>query len=206
MERAERAQGGSDAPLKRAETVPPAERILTVAADLFCRDGIHATGIDRILFVSGVSKMTLYSHFGSKEALVHAVLEREGAAWRAWFCDAINKAAGDGRGRLAAIVPVLSKWFDGGRFYGCPFMNASAEHTKGESRLRALASAHHAELLAYLGGLARDAGSAEPAMLARQVLLLIDGAIAAMMVSGDPAVLDVSARTMDAILSSAQYS
>ena len=53
----------------QTDRLAPDERILEVARELFCRDGIHATGIDRILTEAGASKMTLYSRFGSKEAL-----------------------------------------------------------------------------------------------------------------------------------------
>ena len=182
----------------------PHERILEVARDLFCRDGIHATGIDRILAAAGASKMTLYARFGSKEALVRAVLREEGAAWRAAFFEAVVQAADDPAVRLRRVVPALAAWFRGGRFYGCAFMNAVAEHTKGEAWLRELAAEHHREILAFLTAQAAAAGQAEPALVARQILLLMDGLIAATMVSGDDAVLAVGERTLEAILGPAE--
>lgn len=179
----------------------PPERLLSVACEMFCRDGIHATGIDRILAEAGVSKMTLYAHFGSKDGLLREVLLREGAAWRAEFAARIEAAAGrDAAARLAAIPAALRAWFEGGRFYGCAFMNAAAEHTKGEPWLRALAAEHHRQVLDYLKGLAADAGHRDPATLARQVLLLLDGAIAALMVSGDASVIDITERNLRAVL------
>jgi AcrR family transcriptional regulator len=51
------------------EELPPQERLVAVARKLFCREGIHATGMDRILAEASVSKMMLYSRFGSKDAL-----------------------------------------------------------------------------------------------------------------------------------------
>lgn len=185
----------------------PHERILLVARELFCRDGIHATGIDRILAEAGASKMTLYGRFGSKEALVREVLAQEGEAWRQAFFSAVEAAAPDDAGRLHQVVPALRTWFEGERFYGCAFMNAAAEHVKGsgggEPWLRELTAAHHASILTFLGGLAEAAGYGEPDLLARQVLLVIDGAIAAMMVSGDPGVLDVAGRNLRAVLADA---
>lgn len=148
--------------------------------------------------------MSLYAHFGGKDALVQAVLEHEGRAWRIWFRHALDRLGGeDPAQRLRAIIPALREWFRGGRFYGCPFMNAAGEHTKGEDRLRALARSHHADLLALLRTETAAAGAADPALLARQLLLLIDGAIAALMVSGDESVLDISACSLDAIISAA---
>ncbi len=184
--------------------MPPHERIVEVARDLFCRDGIHATGIDRILSEAGASKMTLYGRFGSKEALVREVLTREGAAWRETFFALVEGAGPDPAARLRATVPALRTWFEGERFYGCPFMNAAAEHTKGsgggEPWLRDMTAQHHAAITAFLAGLAEAAGHAEPRMLARQILLVLDGAIAALMVSGDESVLDVAARNLRAVL------
>jgi AcrR family transcriptional regulator len=181
----------------------PHERIVATARMLFCRDGIHATGIDRILAEAGASKMTLYARFGSKEGLVREVLQQEGLAWRAHFFDAISGASNDPRVRLHGLVAALADWFRGDRFTGCAYMNAVAEHTKGERWLRDLAAAHHAAILAFLGEQAAAAGYAEPALLARQLLLLIDGMIAAYMVSGDDGVLAVAERNLRAILAAA---
>jgi AcrR family transcriptional regulator len=52
------------------------ERILDTAYELFSRNGIRAVGVDAIIDRSGVARMTLYRHFGSKDALVLAFLER----------------------------------------------------------------------------------------------------------------------------------
>lgn len=184
--------------------IAPHERIVAVARELFCRDGIHATGIDRILSEAGASKMTLYSRFGSKEALVREVLAQEGAEWRRSFFQAVEAAAPDPASRLQAVVPALRSWFEGERFYGCAFMNAAAEHVKGsgggEPWLREMTAGHHAAIVAFLYNLAEAAGYGEPHVLARQVLLVIDGAIAAMMVSGDRGVLDIADRNLRDIL------
>ena len=79
-------------------------------------------------------------------------------------------------------------------------MNAIAEHDKGETWLREIAAEHHGHVLAFLGDLCRGAGLAEPGIVAKQVLLLIDGATAALMVTNDPGVLTIMARNLDAIL------
>lgn len=183
-----------------SHTATPHERILDVAREMFCRDGIHATGIDRILTAAGASKMTLYGRFGSKEALVREVLRHEGQDWREHFFAAVLQSGSTPRARLEGIITALELWFNGGKFYGCAFMNAIAEHAKGEAWLRELAGGHHKLILTFLADLGREAGEAEPELLARQLLLLIDGTIAALMVSGDPSVLDIAARNLKAIL------
>jgi AcrR family transcriptional regulator len=185
---------------------PAAERIVEVARELFCRDGIHATGIDRILSTAGASKMTLYTRFGSKEALVREVLLREGAEWRSAFFEAIETRGDDPMEKLLQVVPALGKWFHSGRFYGCSFMNAAAEHSKGEPILREMATQHHRCVLDFLETLTQAAGLHEPALVARQILLTIDGTIAALMVSGDPTVLTVAHRNLNSILTQAKLS
>ena len=181
----------------------PHERIVATARMLFCRDGIHATGIDRILAGAGASKMTLYARFGSKEGLVREVLQQEGLEWREHFFDAIRRSSDDPRERLQSMVTALSDWFRGDSFTGCAYMNAVAEHTKGERWLRDLAASHHAAILGFLGKEATAGGYPEPTLLARQLLLLIDGMIAAYMVSGDDGVLAVAERNLRAILAAA---
>jgi AcrR family transcriptional regulator len=197
-----------DAMLKQAESAGPSPqaRILDVARTLFCRDGIHATGIDRILAEAGASKMTLYARYGSKDALLRAVLLEEGEDWRTRFFAALDAAGDAPIEKLRAVVPALAAWFSGGKFYGCAFMNAVSEHRKDEVWLRELAASHHRDILARLGGLAGEAGYADGATLARQILLLIDGTIAALMVSGDATVLDIARRNLDAILGQTQAS
>jgi AcrR family transcriptional regulator len=168
---------------------------------MFCRDGIHATGIDRILTEARVSKMTLYARYGSKEALIREVLKQEGAEWRETFFAAVT-AAGEG---LAGVMDALDPWFRGGRFYGCAFMNAIAEHAKGERWLRDLAAEHQRAVVGFLARLADEAGYLEPALLAKQVMLLIDGAIAAYLVSGDLDVLEISRRNLRSVLRQAEH-
>jgi len=180
----------------------PHERILEAARDLFCRQGIHATGIDKILSAASASKMTLYSRFGSKDALLREVLLREGADWRQSFFAAVQ-AGGDAEEELRGIVTALGGWYRGGRFFGCAFMNAIAEHEKTETWLRGIAADHHALVLQFLSELARQAGYAEPHILSRQLLLLIDGATAALMVTADDSVLAIAERNLTAILASA---
>ena len=182
---------------------PPHERILAVARDLFCRNGIHATGIDRILAEAGASKMTLYSRFGSKEALLREVLARQGVHQRTVIFACMDAAGPDPRAAIAGVIDGLRALCDGDEFLGCAFMNAAAEHTKGlgaEPWLRDAAQAHAGEIHARVATLAEAAGCPDPITTASQVLLTMDGAIAGLMVSGDLAVLDTARRTIRAIL------
>src|SRR5882757_1035452 len=167
-------------------------RLLGAATHLFCKNGINATGIDAIINEAGTAKTTLYKLFGSKTNLVHAVLESEGKAWREWFIAAIEAGGGDPQTKLTRIFPALKRWFAEERFYGCPFINAVAEHDKDQKQFRNIALRHKKVVLAHIEKLAGEMGAAEPEVLAHQLALLIDGAIVAAMVSGNPAVADTA--------------
>src|ERR1700726_4219248 len=167
-------------------------RLLSAATHLFCKDGINATGIDAIIVEAGTAKTTLYKLFGSKTNLVHAVLESEGKQWREWFIAAIEAGGGDPQTKLARIFPALKIWFGEERFYGCPFINAVAEHDKDQKQFRNIALKHKKVVLAHIEKLAAEMGAVEPASLAHQLALLIDGAIVAAMVSCDPCVADTA--------------
>jgi len=167
-------------------------RLLNAATHLFCKNGINATGIDAIIGEAGTAKTTLYKLFGSKTNLVHAVLESEGKQWREWFIAAIEAGGGDPQTKLARIFPALKSWFGEERFYGCPFINAVAEHDKDHKQFRNIALRHKKVVLAHIEKLAGEMGAAEPEILAHQLALLIDGAIVAAMVSGDPRVADTA--------------
>ena len=167
-------------------------RLLSAATHLFCKNGINATGIDAIIDEAGTAKTTLYKLFGSKTNLVHAVLETEGKAWREWLIGAIEAGGGDPQTKLARIFPALKSWFGEERFYGCPFINAVAEHDKDQKQFRNIALRHKKVVLAHIEKLASEMGAAEPAILAHQLALLIDGAIVAAMVSRDPCVADTA--------------
>jgi AcrR family transcriptional regulator len=168
-------------------------RLLSAATNLFCKNGINATGIDAIIEEAGTAKTTLYKLFGSKTNLVQAVLESEGKQWRDWFIGAIEEGGGDAQTKLSRIFPALKSWFAEERFYGCPFINAVGEHDKDQKQFRNIAMKHKKIVLGHIEKLADELGSAEPAVLAHQLGLLIDGAIVAAMVSRDPGVADTAA-------------
>src|ERR1700737_4082687 len=167
-------------------------RLLNAATHLFCKNGINATGIDAIIDEAGTAKTTLYKLFGSKTNLVHAVLESEGKQWRQWFIGAIEAGGGDAEKKLSRIFPALKSWFGEERFYGCPFINAVAEHDKDQKQFPNIAMKHKKVVLAHIEKLAAEMGAAEPEVLAHQLALLIDGAIVAAMVSRNPGVADTA--------------
>jgi AcrR family transcriptional regulator len=164
---------------KKQPTPKPGDRLLNTATRLFCRHGINATGIDKILAEAGVAKMTLYNQFGCKEGLVFAVLEREGEAWRSWFQAAVDKLSGTPADKLVGIFDVLENWFQQEGF-----INAVAEHNKEDPRIRSLAQAHKKKVLAVIKSLVEQAGVSDPEAVTESIGILVDGAIIAAVITG----------------------
>jgi AcrR family transcriptional regulator len=108
-------------------TPSPRDRILLTAHDLFYRDGLRATGIDRIIAESGVAKLTFYRCFPSKDELIRTFLDCRHERWMAWFVDALGRHGATAGGGLAPLLPTLAEWFVDPLFRGCAFINAMAE-------------------------------------------------------------------------------
>ncbi len=150
---------------------PPRERILRTAHDLFYRDGIRATGIDRVIAESGVAKVTFYRQFASKDDLVLAFLEHRHDRWMAWFVDALARHGGT----PAAIAPALAEWFRGDDYRGCAFLNSVGELAAALPAVLEATRRHKQDMTAALTRLMRPAPGR--ARIARALALAVDGAI-----------------------------
>ena len=59
----------------RAERGDARERLLSAAARLFAERGYRAASVDDVAAAAGFSKGAVYWHFGSKEELLHTLIE-----------------------------------------------------------------------------------------------------------------------------------
>ncbi len=153
------------------------DQLIDTAVELFYRDGFHATGIDKILRESGVSRMTLYNHFTSKDELILAALHRMDEEWRNWFMRSVERQADTPYERLLAIFDVLSEWFNEKNFSGCLFIKASAEFSKPGHPIHAAAAEHNRLVYEYVRQIAESAGAKNPDELAGQICTLMEGAL-----------------------------
>lgn len=160
------------------------EKILNTASALFYRDGIHATGIDTIVAESGIARMTLYHHFASKDKLVSAVLDRRAAEVENWLQTTYEQKELGARERLLLLFDFMRKRFKSGQFYGCPFVNASAEYSAADHPIHLQAEAYNAHFIAALNKFTAELHVEDHDILARQLFLLIQGSIVVAQVSG----------------------
>jgi AcrR family transcriptional regulator len=164
------------------------EELIDAALRLFARRGYRATGIDTILAEAGAAKMTLYHHFRSKDELIVAALKKRDAEWRAWFMRRIEELASSPREKLSALFGVLEEWFRNRDYHGCSFGQAATEFREPQHAVHKMATEHKQHMLDYLRDLASDARARDPELLARQLSLLIEGAVIHMEVFREPEV------------------
>jgi AcrR family transcriptional regulator len=66
---------------KNTDAAVSRERILLTALERFAQRGYSASGVDDLAAAAGIAKTAIYYHFGSKEGLLAAVLERAANDW-----------------------------------------------------------------------------------------------------------------------------
>src|SRR5437868_3132862 len=156
--------------------LPPRERILAAASDLFYRHGIRAVGVDAIAEAAGTNKMTLYRHFGSKDELVAEYL-RCLAKDAGRFWDQLEAASpGDPRAQLRGWLAAMEAHVVDTDQRGCALANAAIELPEKDHPARRVIerfkSAQRDRLIALCGATGAD----EPELLADELFLLLEGA------------------------------
>jgi len=162
------------------------ERLLSAGADLFLERGIHAVSVDVLADEAGVTKRTVYQHFAGKDALVAQALQQRGEAWRAWFDAELDRRGAGPEQQLLAMFDVVADEIAAGGYRGCRFVNAAAELPDPAHPARAIASAHKADVLALIARRTGQLGAVQPELLARQLKVLLEGAITTALVDPDP--------------------
>lgn len=156
------------------------ERLIEAATSLFYEQGFHAVGLDRVLDEVGVTKTTFYNHFESKDDLIVAVLQHRDAMETAqWTAIMRERGGSDPRRQILALFDILSEWFHEAGFRGCMFINAAVEFPEPNDPIHSAAAAHGTSLYTVVEGLAREAGAEQADLLAKQLLMLLSGALVA---------------------------
>ncbi|WIM86786.1 TetR/AcrR family transcriptional regulator [Candidatus Mycobacterium wuenschmannii] len=158
-----------------ARSARPADRLLAAATDLFGKYGIRAIGIDRILREAGCAKASLYSSFGSKDALVTAYLTELDSVDRDRFAQAIE-GIGDPVARALTFFDLALVKAQRQDYPGCLYTSAASEFPG--VRFEPIDN-HRQWVRSTLSGFIKSAGVRKAAPMARQIQLLYDGALVA---------------------------
>lgn len=157
-----------------ARSVPPAQRLLTTATELFAAQDIREVGIDRILAEAGVAKASLYSLYGSKEALVLAYLKALDQADRKRY-QAAAARLDDPVEKILLFFDLAATAAKKRRYRGCLYVNAAGAYAGTELEP---VMAHRSWMHSTLTELLAQAGVADAHERAGDLQLLYDGALA----------------------------
>jgi AcrR family transcriptional regulator len=191
-------------PTPRGESTPKRDHLIATASRLFYRDGYHVVGIDTILAEAKLAKMTLYHHFASKEELIVAVLEQRSALASERVQTVLREAGPSPRKRLLAYFDRLEGFFSRKEFNGCAFIRAVAEYPDINSPVHQAVMRHKQRDIDTLKELLASLGVAEPGPVARQIALLIEGALVSAHTFGDTSVLAHARHAALALVKAAQ--
>lgn len=151
------------------------ERILLTAHDLFYRDGVRATGIDKVIAEATVTKVTFYRHFPSKNDLIRAYLDYRHTLWMNWFMDALNRHGGYSGQGLNALVPAMEEWFNKPIYRGCAFINTVSELGGVLPDVIEISSRHKQDMTDVIAGLLPE--SPNRIAIANAAAIAVDGTI-----------------------------
>ena len=158
------------------------QRILDAAAELYYREGINATGVERLTAESSVSKHTLYQHFPSKTAVVEEYLRSIEQRPAQLAADTANQTP---LVRLLAVFDTPAG--RGAPLRGCPLHNAAVEAAGAMPGVQEIVRTSKRGFADGLIELAKQAGAADPRQLGNQLAVLYEGAAALATSLDDPA-------------------
>jgi AcrR family transcriptional regulator len=156
--------------------IPPRERLLAVAAELFYRHGIRAVGVEAIAEAAGTNKMTLYRHFPSKDELVAEYLRQAASAANRCWCTYEQAHPGDPLAQIRAWLAEMADHLANTDERGCALANAAVELPDKTHPARRVIEEYKVAQRNRLIDLCRSAGLSDPETLADELHLLLEGA------------------------------
>jgi AcrR family transcriptional regulator len=184
---------------------PTRERIISAASKLFYSEGIRAVSVDAVADSAGLTKRTLYYHFKSKDDLVAAYLAARDqpnlALFQLWF----TEADGALPAKVQAIFRQLARSASHPKWKGCGFLRTSAElaNLPGHPAIK-IGAAHKKKFEAWLSATFEEAGIGSATLLARQILLLLDGSFAVVQLHRDPSYMETAGQAAFSLVEAAQ--
>jgi AcrR family transcriptional regulator len=184
--------------------IPTRERIISAANAMFYSDGIRGVSVDAVAAKAGVTKRTLYYHFKSKDDLVAAYLAGRDqpnlALFRQWFAEADDGLPA----QVERIFRNLARSARHPKWKGCGFLRTSAElaNLPGHPAMK-IGAAHKKKFEEWLRATFVAAGIAQASQLARQILLLLDGSFAVVLLHRDPSYMETAGEAARALIEAA---
>lgn len=156
-------------------TAGPRERLLAAAQDLFYSRGA-AVGVDALLKEANVARRSLYEHFGGKDGLVTAVLQRASEEDIAWYESALAGAT-EPRERLLGLFDRLDELVSNQSFRGCRYFATDLAFSEPGHPAHAETETFRRRLHELLVRALEALGHTHPERAAEQLHLLIEGTL-----------------------------
>ncbi|MFF3625367.1 TetR/AcrR family transcriptional regulator [Streptomyces sp. NPDC002467] len=160
----------------RVARLPPRERILDAAEELFLSEGVRAVGVQAIADRANTTKMALYRHFATKDALIEEWLRIVAAGYAAAFDLAEAGHRDDGRAQVLAVTRFIAEGLPEIARRGCPFVNSIAGLPDRGHPARRLIENHKAEQRRRLTAMCERAGAHAPDDVSAEITFLLEGA------------------------------
>ncbi|AFT70732.1 Transcriptional regulator, TetR-like protein [Alloalcanivorax dieselolei B5] len=161
---------------ERIPQLPPKERILDAAEELFLTEGISRVTVDAIAAKAKSTKMTLYRHFDSKDALVLEWLRLLVDKYSEVFEELSAQYTGDPKAQILGLAKFIAHDLSTASYRGCPFTNSLAEIPEPDNPARRLIEEHKKRQFLRLATLCTEAGLPEPKEAAMELTYLMEGA------------------------------
>ncbi|MFC0842730.1 TetR/AcrR family transcriptional regulator [Streptomyces noboritoensis] len=156
----------------------PRERLLLAAQELTYTQGV-GIGVDALLKAAGVARRSLYEHFGGKDGLIAEMLRRSTAEDEERYRATMAEAGDDPRVRLLAVVDRLGRIASDADFPGCRYLAADLALSDRDHPAHEVTRAYRRTLHGLFVDEFVAIGHARPEFAADQLLILVDGLLAA---------------------------
>ncbi|MFJ2675396.1 TetR/AcrR family transcriptional regulator [Streptomyces sp. NPDC087525] len=160
----------------RVAKLPPRERILDAAEELFQSEGIRRVGVQAIAEKAETTKMAIYRHFGTKDALVAEWLRIVAADYQAVFDRVEAEYPGRPGEQILGMARFIAEGLPAISHRGCPFINSLAELPDRSHPARQVIEEHKALQTRRLVGMCAGAGLPDPEQAAAEITFVLEGA------------------------------
>lgn len=160
----------------RVMRLPPRERILDAAEDLFFNEGIRRVTVEAIATKAETTKAAVYRHFGSKENLIAEWIRIVTAQYAAILDDLEKAHPEDPRAQLYGWAKHIADTLASTSHRGCPFINSIAELPNPNDPVRLLIEAHKKRQARRVAALCEAAGIPDPEAAAAEISFMLEGA------------------------------
>ncbi|NBV05900.1 MAG: TetR/AcrR family transcriptional regulator [Proteobacteria bacterium] len=176
------------------------KEIIKLAFETFYEQGFHATGVDKLLLESGISKRTLYKYFSSKEDLIREAI----VFYKKNFFNAMDlelkKRCKNPAKKIAAIFDMKYEKLKRRNYSGCFAVNARIEFEGKNKEIESECLQFVDQLQNFIFKLCKEAKYKNPKKLSQQILILLQGTMIYSQSKRDPKIALIAKEVLKLML------